>query len=210
VCAGVDSADHWIRHCPLAALQQHRADCMQSFTEYLGKIKITAVARVLQKILELAVHDREGYRIWTANWTARCQRLLSELISQACRVVTPATLRKHIVVISEFFITAVTRLWLAKSAQPLHPAISARLSGDMSSHAHLYSQSRNKFGTVTTTASRPRRRVQARGASASSRSTRVAAAPRKITHYFSSSSNRVRTLPPSEPQAAPPVYFDYG
>jgi hypothetical protein len=173
------------------------------------KIKITAVARVIQKILELAVHDREGYRIWTANWTARCQRLLSELISQACRVVTPATLRKHIVVISEFFITAVTRLWLAKSAQPLHPAISARLSGDMSSHAHLFSQSRKKFGTVTTIASRPRRRVQARGASVSSRSTRAAAAPRKITQYFSSS-NRVSTLPPSEPQAAPPVYFDYG
>jgi hypothetical protein len=103
----------------------------------------------------------------------------------------------------------VTRLWLAKSAQPLHPAISARLSGDMSSHAHLYSQSRNKFGTVTTTASRPRRRVQARGASVSSRSTRAAAAPRKITQYFSSS-NRVNSLPPSEPQAAPPVYFDYG
>jgi hypothetical protein len=181
VCAGVDSADHWIRHCPNEILRQHRSDCMQSITAYMGSVKITAVVRVLRKILELAVHDREGHRIWTANWTSRCQRILAEFISPACRVVTPANLRKHLVAISEFFITAVTRMWLAKSAQPIHPLILARLSGDMASHAHLYPQMHARFRTASPSRiPRVMRGVQSRVAPAP---------PRTILHYFTVQNN---------------------
>jgi hypothetical protein len=96
VCGGHDSADHWIRRCPHEAMMQYRADCVTAINKFIGQVKIELVARVLRKVLKLAVEHTDGYRIWTANWPASCQDELDLYIQDACRKVTPAALRTQL------------------------------------------------------------------------------------------------------------------
>jgi len=97
VCAAEDSADHWIRRCPHASMMQYRAECFDSVKNYITSIKTETAAKVLRKILALAVHDPLGYRIWTANWPLKLQQELQPWIAQACRFLSIATLKKHVV-----------------------------------------------------------------------------------------------------------------
>ena len=117
---------------------QYRADCVTTINNYIRQVKIELVARVLRNVLKLAVEHTEGYRIWTANWPASCQDELDLYIQDACRKVTPAALRTHLVAVQEHFITALRQMWALKSLLPLHSQIASRLEGDMSSFAHLY------------------------------------------------------------------------
>ena len=117
---------------------QYRADCVTAINNFIGQVKIELVARVLRKVLKLAVEHTDGYRIWTANWPASCQDELDSHIQDACRKVTPAALRTQLVTVQEFFITALRQMWALKSLIPLHIQIASRLDGDMSSLAHLY------------------------------------------------------------------------
>ena len=117
---------------------QYRADCVTAINNFIGQVKIELVARVLRKVLKLAVEHKDGYRIWTANWPACCQDELDSHIQDACRKVTPAALRKQLVTVQEYFINALRQMWALKSLLPLHTQIASRLDGDMSSFAHLY------------------------------------------------------------------------
>ena len=68
VCAGDDSADHWIRRCPHTAMVQYQVDCTNSIVTYIQSIKTHAFAQLLWKVLAMTTHEADSYRIWTANW----------------------------------------------------------------------------------------------------------------------------------------------
>ena len=42
---------------------QYRADCVTAINNFIGQVKIELVARVLRKVLKLAVEHKDGYRI---------------------------------------------------------------------------------------------------------------------------------------------------
>jgi len=139
-CGHPDSADHWIRHCPHGLMQQHRKECLSAIQTYVDTVKLTAVADVLHHMVSLALNDEDGHRIWTANWTERCQQELSPYIDKASKVIPLAGLRTHMVAISRHFITAITRMWVDKMSLPLHPSIADRLATDMATLANHYHQ----------------------------------------------------------------------
>jgi len=134
VCATEDSADHWIRRCPHASMMQYRAECLDSVKNYITSIKTEAAAKVLRKILAIAVHDPLGYRVWTANWPLKLQQELQPWIAQACRFLSMATLKKHVVSVHRIFITTLKKMWVLKTFLPIHLFIANRLEG---AYAHL-------------------------------------------------------------------------
>ena len=50
---------------------------------YVDTVKLEAGADVLHHMVSLALSDEDGHRIWTANWTERCQQELSPYIEKA-------------------------------------------------------------------------------------------------------------------------------
>ena len=102
---------------------QYRVDCTNSIATYIQSIKTHAVAQVLWKVLAMATHTPDGYRIWTANWPVERQRELQPLIEKACRKVSAATLRKSMVQLHSYFILALRQMWALKSLLPMHEQI---------------------------------------------------------------------------------------
>ena len=147
VCAGVDSANHWIRECPNPVMVHSREVCNKGIKTYIAGVALKKVAAALTKVHQLALEGVDGHRIWTANWPSKCQQALLPYLTAACTVISPLAMRKHMIALSQFHITAVTSMWIDKISHVIHPYIANRLTGDMSALAHLYHGPKRKAVT---------------------------------------------------------------
>ena len=119
-------------------MMQYRAECFDSVKNYITSIKTETAAKVLRKILAHAVHNPLGYRIWTANWPLKLQQELQPWIAQACRFLSIATLKKHVVSVHKLFIATLKKMWVLKTFLPIHPYIANRLEGAHAPLSRLY------------------------------------------------------------------------
>jgi hypothetical protein len=147
VCAGVDSANHWIRECPNPVMVHSREVCNKGIKTYIAGVALKKVAAALTKVHQLALEGVDGHRIWTANWPSKCQQALLPYLTAACTVISPLAMRKHMIALSQFHIKAVTSMWIDKISHVIHPYIANRLTGDMSALAHLYHGPKRKAVT---------------------------------------------------------------
>ena len=63
VCAGIDSANHWIRECPNLVMVHSRGVCNQGIKTYIAGVALKKVAAELAKVHQLALEEVDGHRI---------------------------------------------------------------------------------------------------------------------------------------------------